>query len=50
MSNYHKNEKSSGEKKWYNDLLSGLMGGLVSVTVCAPLDIARTRLNMMVIN
>lgn len=35
-------------KKWAIDLVSGLAGGFLSVSVCAPLDIARTRLNMMV--
>ncbi|EAR84652.2 carrier protein (macronuclear) [Tetrahymena thermophila SB210] len=38
---------SNIEHKWFSDLISGLIGGLVSVTACAPLDIARTRLNMM---
>jgi len=38
----------SKERDWWIDFVSGLVGGLVSVTSCAPLDIARTRLNMMV--
>ncbi|EGR27872.1 mitochondrial carrier protein, putative [Ichthyophthirius multifiliis] len=29
------------------DFFSGLTGGVISVTACAPLDIIRTRLNMM---
>jgi hypothetical protein len=31
------------------DFVSGLVAGVISVTVCNPLDIARTRLNIMVI-
>jgi hypothetical protein len=29
--------------------ISGLLAGFISVTVCNPLDIARTRLNVLVI-
>lgn len=32
-------------KKW-GDYLSGYMSGIISITVCAPLDITRTRLNL----
>lgn len=31
------------------DFISGLIAGVISVTVCNPLDIARTRLNVMVL-
>jgi len=34
-------------KKKFIDCFSGLLGGAVSVTVCSPLDITRTRLNIM---
>lgn len=44
------NTKQQDESKWWKDLISGMAGGLVSVTICAPLDIARTRMNMMVWN
>lgn len=30
-------------RKLFIDWLSGLVGGFVSVTCCAPLDLARTR-------
>lgn len=30
------------------NFVSGLLAGVVSVTVCNPLDITRTRLNIMV--
>lgn len=36
------------EKERLRDFVSGLMAGIISVTVCNPLDIARTRLNVMV--
>lgn len=29
------------------DFLSGFISGFVSVTICSPLDVARTRLNLM---
>ena len=29
-----------------SDYLGGLMSGIVSVTICAPLDLTRTRLNL----
>ena len=32
----------------FHDFVSGLVAGLISVTVCNPLDIARTRLNVLV--
>ncbi len=35
-------------KERVRDFLSGLIAGVISVTVCNPLDIARTRLNVMV--
>jgi hypothetical protein len=28
------------------DFFSGLLAGIISVTVCSPLDMARTRLNI----
>jgi hypothetical protein len=31
------------------DFLSGLVAGMISVLVCNPLDIARTRLNVLVV-
>lgn len=34
----------------YRDFVSGLVAGFISVTVCNPLDITRTRLNLMVIS
>lgn len=37
------------EKERLRNFLSGLVAGVISVTVCNPLDIARTRLNVMVI-
>lgn len=36
------------EKQRLRDFVSGLVAGVISVTVCNPLDIARTRLNLMV--
>lgn len=30
------------------NFIAGLLGGFISVTVCNPLDIARTRLNVLV--
>lgn len=33
---------------WTLEFMSGLIGGLISVALCAPLDITRTRLNLMV--
>lgn len=36
------------ERERFRDFVSGLMAGIISVTVCNPLDIARTRLNVMV--
>lgn len=32
----------------FRDFVSGLLAGFISVTVCNPLDITRTRLNIMV--
>ena len=29
-----------------SEYLSGLLSGIVSVTICAPLDLTRTRLNL----
>lgn len=37
------------KKKPYIDWLSGLIGGFVSVSCCAPLDLARTR-HMVIVN
>ena len=34
--------------KKIHDFVSGLIAGIISVTVCNPLDIARTRLNVLV--
>ena len=36
------------EKQRLRDFVSGFVAGVISVTVCNPLDIARTRLNVMV--
>ena len=33
----------------FKEFISGLVAGVISVTVCNPLDIARTRLNIMVV-
>lgn len=30
------------------NFIAGLLGGFISVTVCNPLDIARSRLNVLV--
>lgn len=30
------------------NFVAGLLGGFISVTICNPLDIARTRLNVLV--
>ena len=30
------------------NFIAGLLGGFISVTLCNPLDIARTRLNVLV--
>lgn len=30
------------------NFIAGLLGGFISVTICNPLDIARTRLNVLV--
>ena len=32
----------------YQNFVAGLIAGFVSVTICNPLDITRTRLNIMV--
>jgi hypothetical protein len=37
----NKNEK-------YQNFVAGLIAGFVSVSICNPLDITRTRLNIMV--
>jgi len=34
----------------YQNFVAGLIAGLVSVTLCNPLDVTRTRLNIMVIS
>jgi solute carrier family 25 folate transporter 32 len=39
--------KQSNAKKVFIDWISGLLGGFVSVTICAPLDLARTRMAVM---
>lgn len=31
-----------------SNFISGLLAGVISVTICNPLDIARTRLNLLV--
>lgn len=36
------------EKELLRDFLSGLLAGVISVTVCNPLDTTRTRLNVLV--
>jgi len=36
------------QKERLANFFSGLVAGVISVTVCNPLDIARTRLNVMV--
>jgi hypothetical protein len=33
-----------------SSFLSGLLAGVISVTICNPLDIARTRLNLLVLS
>lgn len=38
------------EKNRFREWISGLVAGIISVTVCNPLDIARTRLNAMVLH
>ena len=40
----------SSRKPLLIDWFSGLVAGFVSVTVCAPLDLARTRLMLVVIS
>ena len=37
-----------GHRSIFIDWLSGLSGGFVSATVCAPLDLARTRHMLLV--
>lgn len=32
--------------KAFSDFIGGLLSGIVTVTVCAPLDLTRTRLNL----
>ena len=32
----------------YQNFVAGLVGGFVSVSICNPLDVTRTRLNIMV--
>lgn len=39
---------SSKERDRLRDFVSGMVAGIISVTLCNPLDIARTRLNLMV--
>ncbi len=45
------------EQHWFGikstkiiNFLSGLTAGVISVTICNPLDIARTRLNVLVLS
>ena len=33
-------------KRTLIDLISGLLSGIVSVSICHPLDVSRTRLNV----
>lgn len=44
------NDLDIKEKKRIRDFVSGLIAGIISVTVCNPLDITRTRLNLMVLS
>ena len=41
-------KKQYDPKKIFIDWISGLIGGFASVTVCAPLDVARTRMALIV--
>ena len=43
-----KQEEVPANNKRFHDFVSGLVAGIISVTVCNPLDIARTRLNVLV--
>lgn len=40
--------KGKGSNEQVVNFLAGLLAGFISVTVCNPLDIARTRLNVLV--
>ncbi|EGR34485.1 mitochondrial carrier protein, putative [Ichthyophthirius multifiliis] len=40
-------EQQQKSNQMYKDFISGLLAGFVSVTVCAPLDVARCRFNIM---
>lgn len=40
-------EKDTKNENLVN-FIAGLLGGFISVTLCNPLDIARTRLNVLV--
>lgn len=42
--------KSATNNETRINFIAGLLAGFISVTVCNPLDIARTRLNIMVCN
>ena len=41
-------EKHFIRNEKFVNFIAGLLAGFISVTVCNPLDIARTRLNIMV--
>ncbi len=41
-------ERSTHSNENIVNFIAGLLGGFISVTVCNPLDIARTRLNVLV--
>ncbi len=39
---------AAGKDEKYQNFVAGLIAGFVSVTICNPLDVTRTRLNIMV--
>lgn len=46
--NVEQKEKLTNLSHQMRNFISGLIAGFISVTVCNPLDIARTRLNVLV--
>lgn len=46
----HIRPKAKHEHEQLINFISGLLAGFISVTICNPLDIARTRLNVLVLN
>lgn len=48
MSKTNTPEAAEKKPKQWQNFIAGLMAGFISVTVCNPLDIARTRLNALV--